>query len=63
MDRSILEGDPYAVLEGAIAAYAVGADEGYIYKPARRTLAIRRLQLAIQQAEEKGFLPRARHGL
>ncbi|MGI6557451.1 MAG: NADH-quinone oxidoreductase subunit NuoF [Limnochordia bacterium] len=57
MDRSILEGDPHAVLEGmAIAAYAVGADEGYIYVRAEYPLAIRRLQLAIQQAEEKGFL-------
>lgn len=57
MDRSILEGDPHALLEGmAIAAYAVGADEGYIYVRAEYPLAIRRLQLAIKQAEEKHFL-------
>lgn len=57
MDRSILEGDPHALLEGmAIAAYAVGADEGYIYVRAEYPLAIRRLQLAIKQAEERHFL-------
>ncbi len=57
MDRSILEGDPHSVLEGmAIAAYAVGADEGYIYVRAEYPLAIRRLRLAIEQAEERHFL-------
>ena len=57
MDRSILEGDPHSVLEGmAIAAYAVGADEGYIYVRPEYPLAIRRLRLAIEQAEERHFL-------
>jgi len=57
MDRSVLEGDPHAVLEGmAIGAYAIGADEGYIYVRAEYPLAIRRLGIAISQAEEKGLL-------
>ncbi|NYE56599.1 NADH-quinone oxidoreductase subunit NuoF [Carboxydothermus ferrireducens] len=57
MDRSVLEGDPHAVLEGmAICGYAVGADEGYIYVRAEYPLAIKRLQIAIKQAEEKGYL-------
>jgi NADH-quinone oxidoreductase subunit F len=57
MDRSLLEGDPHAVLEGmAIGAYAIGADEGYIYVRAEYPLAIRRLQLAISQAEERNLL-------
>ena len=57
MDRSILEGDPHAVLEGMIiAGYAIGSDFGYIYCRAEYPLAIRRLQKAIAQAEEKGFL-------
>ena len=57
MDRSVLEGDPHSVLEGMIiAAYAIGASEGYIYCRAEYPLAIRRLQIAIDQAREKGLL-------
>jgi NADH:ubiquinone oxidoreductase subunit F (NADH-binding)/Pyruvate/2-oxoacid:ferredoxin oxidoreductase delta subunit len=57
MDRSLLEGDPHAVLEGmAIAAYAIGADEGYIYVRAEYPLAIKRLLLAISAAEARNFL-------
>ena len=57
MDRSILEGDPHSVLEGmAICGYAVGASEGYVYCRAEYPLAIKRLRLAIQQAEEYGLL-------
>jgi len=57
MDRSILEGDPHSILEGMlIAAYAIGADEGYIYVRAEYPLAIKHLRIAIQDAEEKGCL-------
>lgn len=57
MDRSILESDPHLVLEGmAIAAYAVGATEGYIYIRAEYPLAIERLQRAIKQAKKLGIL-------
>jgi NADH:ubiquinone oxidoreductase subunit F (NADH-binding)/(2Fe-2S) ferredoxin len=57
MDRSILEGDPHAVIEGMmIGAYAMGSDEGYIYCRAEYPLAIKRLQTAIQQATEYGLL-------
>ena len=57
MDRSVLESDPHAVLEGmAIAAYAVGADQGFIYVRAEYPLAIGRLQTAIQQAKRLGLL-------
>ncbi len=57
MDRSLLESDPHAVLEGmAIGAYAIGADEGYIYVRAEYPLAIKRLELAIRQAEEGNLL-------
>ncbi len=57
MDRSILEGDPHAVIEGmAIGAYAIGASEGYIYVRAEYPLAVKRLKVAINQAREKGFL-------
>lgn len=57
MDRSILEGDPHSVLEGMmICAYAIGADEGYIYCRAEYPLAIRRLKTAIAQAEAAGLL-------
>ncbi|RPH94734.1 NADH-quinone oxidoreductase subunit L [candidate division KSB1 bacterium] len=57
MDRSILESDPHRVLEGmAIAAYAVGADQGYIYIRAEYPLAIERLRKAIKQAEQGTFL-------
>ena len=57
MDRSTMEGDPHTVIEGLIiAAYAIGASEGYIYCRAEYPLAIKRLRIAIKQAEEKGFL-------
>ncbi|MBO5461251.1 MAG: 4Fe-4S binding protein [Ruminococcus sp.] len=57
MDRSIMEGDPHKMIEGMmIAAYAVGAQEGYIYVRAEYPLAISRLKLAIAQAEEMGLL-------
>ena len=57
MDRSVLEGDPHAVLEGmAIAGFAIGAHQGYIYCRAEYPLAIKRLQVAIEQAREKGYL-------
>jgi NADH-quinone oxidoreductase subunit F len=57
MDRSVMEGDPHKLLEGiAIAAYAVGADEAYIYVRAEYPLAIKRLRKAIAQAEERHFL-------
>jgi bidirectional [NiFe] hydrogenase diaphorase subunit len=57
MDRSVLESDPHRVLEGmAIAAYAVGANRGYIYIRAEYPLAISRLRIAIKQAEELGLL-------
>ncbi len=57
MDRSILEADPHAVIEGlTIAAYAVGASEGYIYARAEYPLAVSRLHTALDQARERGFL-------
>jgi bidirectional [NiFe] hydrogenase diaphorase subunit len=57
MDRSVLESDPHRVLEGmAIAGYAVGANKGYIYCRAEYPLAIKRLRLAIRQAESLGVL-------
>jgi len=57
MDRSVLESDPHSVLEGmAIAAYAVGAAQGFIYVRAEYPLAISRLQTAIKQAKERGLL-------
>jgi len=57
MDRSVLESDPHSVLEGmAIAAYAVGADQGYIYVRAEYPLAISRLNIAIKQAKQMGLL-------
>jgi NADH-quinone oxidoreductase subunit F len=57
MDRSLLEGDPHAVLEGMIiGAYAIGADEGYVYCRAEYPLAIRRLRVAMEQAERLGLL-------
>jgi len=57
MDRSILESDPHLVLEGmAVAAYAVGADQGYLYVRAEYPLAITRLQTAIKQARQLGLL-------
>ena len=57
MDRSVLEGDPHAVLEAmAIAGYAIGADEGYIYVRAEYPIAVQRLTIAINQAREYGLL-------
>jgi NADH:ubiquinone oxidoreductase subunit F (NADH-binding)/(2Fe-2S) ferredoxin len=57
MDRSILESDPHSVIEGiAIAAYAIGANFGYIYVRAEYPLAIERLNIALSQARNKGFL-------
>ena len=57
MDRSVMEGDPHKMLEGIIiAGYAVGAQEGYIYVRAEYPLAIKRLKVAIAQAEEVGIL-------
>jgi bidirectional [NiFe] hydrogenase diaphorase subunit len=57
MDRSVLEGDPHRVLEGmAIAAYAVGAEQGYVYVRGEYPLAIARLRTAVRQAERAGRL-------
>ena len=57
MDRSVLEGDPHVVLEAmAIAGYAIGADQGYIYVRAEYPIAVERLEIAIKQAREKGLL-------
>ena len=57
MDRSVLEGDPHAVLEAmAIAGYAIGANQGFIYVRAEYPIAVSRLKIAIQQAHEYGLL-------
>ena len=57
MDRSVLEGDPHCVLEAmAIAGYCIGSDEGYIYVRAEYPIAVKRLEIAIQQAHEYGLL-------
>ena len=57
MDRSVLEGDPHALIEAmAIAAYAIGADEGWVYVRAEYPIAVRRLSIAIEQAREYGLL-------
>ncbi len=57
MDRSVLEGDPHSIIEGmAIGAYAIGADEGYIYCRAEYPMAIKHLKIAIKQAEENNKL-------
>lgn len=57
MDRSLLEGDPHAVIEGMIVgAYSIGATDGVIYCRAEYPLAIKRLEIAIKQAREKGYL-------
>ena len=57
MDRSILEGDPHAVLEAmAIAGYAIGSSQGYIYVRAEYPIAVKRLEIAISQAREYGLL-------
>ncbi len=57
MDRSVLEGDPHCIIEAmAIAGYAIGATKGYVYVRAEYPIAVRRLQLAIDQAKELGLL-------
>jgi len=57
MDRSILEGDPHSVLEAmAIAGYAIGANQGYVYIRAEYPIAVKRLEIAIEQAKEYGLL-------
>ena len=57
MDRSILEGDPHAVLEAmAIAGYAIGASEGYVYVRAEYPIAVKRLRIALKQAIDMGLL-------
>ncbi|MEE0970030.1 MAG: NAD(P)H-dependent oxidoreductase subunit E, partial [Clostridia bacterium] len=57
MDRSVLEGDPHSVLEAmAIAGYAIGSDEGFIYVRAEYPIAIQRLEIAIEQAHKEGLL-------
>ncbi|HHZ06435.1 MAG TPA: NADH-quinone oxidoreductase subunit NuoF [Clostridiales bacterium] len=57
MDRSILEGDPHALLEAmAIAGYAIGSEQGYIYVRAEYPIAVERLQIALKQAREYGLL-------
>ncbi len=57
MDRSVLEGDPHSVIEAmAIAGYAIGANQGYVYVRAEYPIAVKRLQIAIDQAHEYGFL-------
>ncbi|MDD3995035.1 MAG: NAD(P)H-dependent oxidoreductase subunit E, partial [Dehalococcoidales bacterium] len=57
MDRTIIEADPHSIIEGLIiAAYAVGASQGYIYVRSEYLLAVKRLKLAIEAANEKGYL-------
>ena len=57
MDRSVLEGDPHAIIEAmAIAGYAIGADEGFVYVRAEYPIAVQRLAIAIEQAREYGLL-------
>lgn len=64
MDRSILEGDPHAVIEGMIVGgYAIGASEGVIYCRAEYPLAIKRLEIALQQARDKGYLGKSIAGI
>jgi len=59
MDRSAIEGDPHTILEGmAIGGYAIGADKGIVYIRAEYPLAIKRLTIAIEQANEQGILGR-----
>ncbi len=59
MDRSIIEGDPHSVLEGmAIGAYAIGAEQGYLYVRMEYPLAIKRFNIAVEQAREYGLLGR-----
>ncbi len=64
MDRSLLEGDPHAVIEGMIiGAYAIGATDGVIYCRAEYPLAIKRLNIALAQAHEKGYLGKNIQGI
>lgn len=64
MDRSLLEGDPHAVIEGMIiGAYAIGATDGVIYCRAEYPLAIKRLNIALSQAHEKGYLGKNIQGI
>ena len=57
MDRSVLEGDPHCIIEAmAIAGYAIGATKGYVYVRAEYPIAVKRLQIAIDQAKEMGLL-------
>ncbi|MEG1981655.1 MAG: NADH-quinone oxidoreductase subunit NuoF [Clostridia bacterium] len=57
MDRSVLEGDPHAVIEAmAIAGYCIGSDQGYVYVRAEYPIAVKRLRIAIEQAKEYGVL-------
>jgi len=57
MDRAVLEGNPHSVLEGMLlCAYVIGSDEGYVYVRAEYPLAVRRLRIAIEQAERYGLL-------
>ncbi len=57
MDRSVLEGDPHTLIEGMIiGGYAIGASDGIVYVRAEYPLAIKRLEIAIEQAKERGFL-------
>ena len=59
MDRSVLEGDPHAIIEAmAIAGYTIGANQGYVYVRAEYPTAVKRLRIAIKQARENGFLGR-----
>jgi len=63
MDRSVLEGDPHAIIESmAIAAYAVGAELGYVYIRAEYPIAVNRLEIAIEQAREMGLLGKGLFG-
>ncbi|MFH0892924.1 MAG: NADH-quinone oxidoreductase subunit NuoF [Bacteroidota bacterium] len=64
MDRSVLEGDPHSVLEGmTIAAYAIGATGGVIYCRAEYPLAIKRLNIALDQSRKNGYLGKNVHGI
>ena len=64
MDRSLLEGDPHAVIEAMmIAGYAIGADQGYIYVRAEYPIAVKRLEIAIGQARDYGILGKNAMGL
>ena len=63
MDRSVLEGDPHCVVEAmAIAGYAIGASEGYVYVRAEYPIAVKRLDIAIKQAREYGLLGKNIYG-